>query len=62
MNKNVEVLGDFMRYCRLHPELRFYQALAAWSGYDIIARTRIHLGPESTERNEDTFYWEGKNK
>lgn len=35
-SKNEEYLKDFRRYCRLHPEYRFWQALRNWSGKGFI--------------------------
>ncbi len=53
--RNSELLRDFVEYCANHPDQRFWQALRNWSGYNyIIARNEM--------RDEDTFYWEGKDK
>lgn len=48
------VLSDFISYCTAHPELRFWQALRAWSDADFIFYQKSGL-------NTDTFYWENKN-
>ena len=53
--RNSEVLRDFIDYCASHPNERFWQALRNWSGYDYII-TRNEM------RDEDTFYWGGKDK
>lgn len=36
VNKNTELLLDFMKYAVSHPEERFYQALRNWSGHNFI--------------------------
>lgn len=46
-NKN-KLLSEFAEYMEEHPELRFWQALSAWTGKDI------------TVGGEDPFYWEEK--
>jgi len=48
--KSGELLTDFTKFCYEHPELRFWQALYAWTGRTI------------TVSEEDPFYWEGKDK
>ena len=50
-NKNIKLSIDFERYCKAHPEERFWQAIRNWSGaVDIIMD------------GHDTFYFEDKNK
>ena len=44
-----ETLKSFVEFCEEHPELRFWQALFAWTGED------IRVG------EEDPFYWKNKN-
>ena len=59
--KNKETLDSFVKYCKAHPEQRFWQALRNWSGYDSICATRY----DSTIDDEyalDTFYWTNRNK
>jgi hypothetical protein len=51
MSKNSRLLASFSIYCREHPEMRFFQALRNWSGYDYIIAKKD--GVET-----DTFYWE----
>lgn len=56
-----ETLMDFLNYCHDHPELRFWQALRAWSGYNKILAQDVYQSqgyPSGVDR--DTFYWEGK--
>lgn len=60
------VLYDFVKFCVNNPDLRFWQALRAWTRVNFIL-TSAHpisdiergLGSESGLR--DTFYWENKN-
>jgi len=64
-------LEDFVKFCQEHPELRFWQAVRAWSGFNKILAVRVEYVPvpdpnplmESgyVEHHFDTFYWEGKN-
>lgn len=48
-------LSDFVAFCRKHPELRFWQALRAWSEAEYIMY-------EKNGVLVDTFYWENKNE
>lgn len=48
-SKNAALLEDFTRYCREHPEYRFWQALRNWTGRGLICLDGF-----------DTFYFEGK--
>jgi hypothetical protein len=53
-SKAAPLLNDFVDYCRRFPDLRFWQALLAFSGYD-----KIYGGVGDSEGNtalEDTFY------
>jgi hypothetical protein len=50
---NRKILADFTAYCLQHPELRFWQALAGWSKYLILAS-------KEDCQLRDTFYWEGR--
>lgn len=36
MNKNEIKLKSFVAFCKQHPDLRFWQALVAWSDYNVI--------------------------
>jgi len=56
-SKNKKILNDFIKYCKEHPEERFWQALRSWSEYDF-----IYIGDENSDQIKDTFYWEGKNE
>jgi hypothetical protein len=58
-NKNRQILDDFVHYCVLHPEQRFWQALRNWSGFSFVGVKGIVI-----DGNEwhDTFYFEGKDK
>lgn len=53
-SRNESQLTDFSDYCRANPELRFWQALRAWSGYHKI------LACEFGGKPLDTFTWEGR--
>lgn len=55
-NRNSKVLKDFVKYCKEHPEERFWQALRNWSGHAFIFAGKEWL------LARDTFYFEGKNK
>lgn len=63
VNKNKELANEFLRFCAKNPSLRFWQALAAWSGLPYIL-TADEMNHETNELKNlrDTFYWEGKNK
>lgn len=49
--KNSKLLWSFMKYCKIHPEERFWQALRNWSGWIYIRASM------NNEKGEDTFYW-----
>jgi hypothetical protein len=48
-------LMSFVNYCAANPDLRFWQALANWSGHDIFASPVLHGRGES----KDTWEWTG---
>jgi hypothetical protein len=52
-NRNLRPLLSFIVFCYEHREMRFWQALTAWSGY---ARIEAVKG----DQRLDTFYWEGR--
>ena len=54
MNKT---LKSFVDYCEASPGLRFWQALAGWSGYNFIYGSKAPEH-EINPNLEDTFYLE----
>lgn len=64
--RNSEVLADFIAYCILHPDDRFWQALRNWAGVNFIFFVN-HVDWDKSnitmrELNAlDTYYYEGKN-
>jgi len=59
--RNSEVLEQFVRYCKAHPEERFWQALRNWSGYGFILATD-DFASWDTAKCFDTFRWEGRDQ
>ena len=57
--KSRACLSSFIRYCVTHPELRFWQALKNWSGYQAIL-TGQYIEGVGLERQYDTYNWEGR--
>ena len=57
MNKNKVVLNSFVKYCRKHPEMRFWQALRNWAGFCFVAVSKSFF-----EDAVDSFYFKGKRK
>lgn len=55
MNKNRELLDEFTTYCDAHPEMRFWQALRNWCGWNFIWVSM--RGPLDEPDLRDTFYW-----
>lgn len=53
-SRNQAALDDFARYCQAHPELRFWQALRAWSGAAYV------LSVDAQGKMLDTYYREGR--
>jgi hypothetical protein len=60
MNKNIKLLKDFEKYCVKHPNERFWQALRNWSESNSIIIEKHYEKGIATQ--EDTFYFEGKEK
>jgi len=63
-SRNGKTLDSFIAYCVAHPQLRFWQALATWSGYAFIfaSDTGPHdLNTFSVYDLNNTYYWEDKN-
>lgn len=67
--KSQETLADFTRFCEMHPDLRFWQALRNWAGVRFIFVAErdesIRSGGEILEIAtnagfHDTFYREGR--
>jgi len=61
--RNSEVLASFVAYCRAYPELRFWQALRNWSGYNFVLVSNRH--PNDTDgpaRILDSFHFEGRHE
>lgn len=56
-----KVLKDFMIFALEHPELRFWQALAKWSGHNFII-TADSIDNETGEymNTKDTHSWISK--
>jgi hypothetical protein len=62
--RHFEVLMDFICFCHNNPDLRFWQALRAWSGQNFIfaSETGPHdLNTFSISDLKDTFWWGEKN-
>ena len=55
---NKELLEDFTKFCNEHPELRFWQALYAWTKFESI---RIKKDKKDLV-DSDPFYWKNKDK
>jgi DNA polymerase sigma len=62
-NKSCLLREEFNKYCKEHPEERFWQALRNWSGADKIIWVETDNGENIRNTiGEDTFYWEEKIK
>lgn len=62
-NKQQKLLQDFTKYCLKHPEERFWQALRNWLKVDYILVAKLSLNEKDRwEDEEDTYYWQHKNK
>lgn len=57
-SKNQKLLESFTSYCRMYPELRFWQALSSWSGCDFIyiERDTLDANKKPYKVRVDTFY------
>ena len=62
------VLDDFVAYCKANPNLRFWQALNAWSGKGVLLVDLENLTNNDWLRLNDfpgvkePFYFEGKDR
>ena len=54
--KSGKLLAEFVMFCAAHPEMRFWQALAEWSGWGIIASKECPVFQDQI----DTIAWETK--
>lgn len=52
-NAHSETMRSFIVFAARHPELRFWQLLAEWSGYRVLAQ-----GPDGA--TTDTLEWRGR--
>ena len=55
-NKNTAITASFYAFHKKHPQMRFFQALLAFTGYKIL------LVADGDGELKDPFYWEGKRK
>lgn len=55
-SQNSELMAQFMNFAIKHPEMRFWQALSAWSDCRILASHVL----SKDGKIKDTYYWEGK--
>jgi hypothetical protein len=55
-----KLLKEFSKFCWDNPELRFWQALAAWTGSLICAGKYISDGKHGRPGLADTFFWTEK--
>ena len=55
-SNNEKTLATFVTYCEARPELRFWQALRNWSGFNF-----VWVGYEADVITFDTFNFEGRN-
>lgn len=65
-HRNLQTLLSFVAFCYMNPQLRFWQALSAWSGY---LKIEVVPVPEDTkygrtpiEVHIDTYHWEGRDR
>ena len=68
-DRNGVTADDFHKYCKEHPELRFWQALYAWAGvkYIFTSEWSVPINPKDEDARDefltdlkDMFYVEGK--
>lgn len=62
MSKNEKLLESFTAYCKMYPELRFWQALRGWAGVGFVYLSdKPNFEPMTGADIKDTYYWENKN-
>lgn len=57
--KQQELLKSLADYCSDHPDMRFWQALRSWSGFNFVLVSNAPEGPVS-DGLSDTFFWQHK--
>ncbi len=55
-SKNEKQLNDFIDYCKVNPEMRFFQALRNWIQETVDKKWNWLLVSSGSEE-EDTFFW-----
>jgi hypothetical protein len=61
-SRNKKLANDFYDFCMNNPELRFWQALRAWSGQNFVLVSNTNNWETIPDDIKNTFYWEGKDK
>jgi hypothetical protein len=57
-SKNDKLIQEFTKYCKMNPEMRFWQALRNWAEVN-----RVIIEKKDKEGElVDTFYFEGRRK
>jgi len=59
--RNAKTLDSFVTYCKANPELRFWQALRNWAGFNFIYASDEARDYGYRVNAHDTFYWAGRN-
>lgn len=57
-SKTIKLIESFSIFCQDNPDLRFWQALRAWSAFEFI----LVSNKRSYDDLRDTFYFKGKTK
>ena len=61
--KSRNLLNSFIKYCYIHQDERFWQALRNWSGVSFLYASHLYKDDILTDEDiSDTFYWNEKNE
>lgn len=60
--KRSSVFDDFYAFHKAHPDMRFWQALYAWSGFKYIMVSKTDKLEPTLEDYFDPYHMEGKNE
>ena len=58
--RNSKALRSFVEYCESQPDLRFWQALRIWAGYQFIYAANNSAEDGDAFDYIDTYSWEGR--
>jgi len=62
ITKNSKTLASFVAYCEAYPDMRFWQALRNWCGYNFVIVSNAPGAEYIHSDDKDTFHWEARDE